>query len=540
MPLRLVFVSTPNLSASARPGPPRATARPRQSSPHIPKAGGGGQLPTPRSNGSRVLRRKPPLCLVAAPFIQFGRVARLGSWELVVGICLACALLPSTPTSSQGTGARRVRWEDVRPVQTRLGAVGVNGTAFSDYVARTHAENLRRVREGDLDHLVFYLLQSTGFTPLAPIEPAVSARTLVESLDPPQRDQFLNKSKLDVAPVPVAVRARIAALERGLGKPGDDARLRYFRDLLLEAAPKSADMQGVLASEYLRAMRFVYEKEFVAQKVEHPAGAVADLYRTRGLSTDTAVEAGYLVHLGLGVLRGLQPDRRIQRVLIVGPGMDLAPRTGFRDTPPESYQPWAVIDALVSTGLARLDDLEVTGADINPRVVAHLRRSRTAPPTLALTSDIAEKDGVTFSRDYREYFAGLGTQLSSPASAPAVRETEGHLRKAVRVSAAAAKALRAEPLDIVTERLTGPQFDLVIATNILPYFDDQQLALAASNIAAMLAPGGVFLHNEARPVLGELTAAFGLPFEQSRHAVIATVTGAPAPLFDSVFLHVRR
>ena len=116
----------------------------------------------------------------------------------------------------------------------------------------------------------------------------------------------------------------------------------------------------------------------------------------------------------------------------------------------------------------------------------------------------------------------------------------GHLQKSVQVSAAAARALRAEPLDIVTERLTGAPFDLVIATNILPYFDDQQLALAASNIAAMLAPGGLFLHNEARPILGELTAALGLPFEQSRHAVIATVTGAPAPLFDSVFLHLKK
>jgi hypothetical protein len=31
----------------------------------------------------------------------------------------------------------------------------------------------------------------------------------------------------------------------------------------------------------------------------------------------------------------------------------------------------------------------------------------------------------------------------------------------------------------------------------------------------------------------------GLPLQQSRHAVIATVTGAKAPLYDSVFLHVR-
>ena len=128
-------------------------------------------------------------------------------------------------------------------------------------------------------------------------------------------------------------------------------------------------------------MRFVYEKEFVAQRAARPADAVADLYRTRGLSTDTAVEAGFLVSIGLGILKALEPDRRIRRVLIVGPGLDLAPRTGLLEaSPPESYQPWAVMDALVSQGLARFGDLEVVGADINPRVVSHLRRARDTPP----------------------------------------------------------------------------------------------------------------------------------------------------------------
>ena len=37
--------------------------------------------------------------------------------------------------------------------------------------------------------------------------------------------------------------------------------------------------------------------------------------------------------------------------------------------------------------------------------------------------------------------------------------------------------------------------------------------------------------------MGAVTDALGLPFEQSRHVVIATVRGAPAPLFDSVWLH---
>lgn len=457
---------------------------------------------------------------------------------------IACSLIAvaaaslTAPAGGQEPASRPIAWADVKPLAPRLEAGGLAGPKFPDYVARTHRENLRRVREGDLDHLVFYLLQSTHFTALPPIEPAVSARTLVESLDARQRDEFLKTGKADASHVAAPVRARVDALLEALDRPGDDARLLYFAALVKETFPRATGRASGLGVEYLRAMRFVYEKEFVAQRAQRPAEAVADLYRTRGLSTDTAVEAGFLVHLGLGIVKGLHPDTRIRRVLIVGPGMDLAPRTGFQETPPESYQPWAVIDALVSNGLARLDDLEVTAADINPRVVAHLRRSRSAPPTLSLTSEIAEKDGVTFSRDYRDYFTALGSQLAGESGR--VQEQSGHLHKSVRVGAPAARTLRAEPLDIVTERLTGAPFDLVIATNILPYFDDLQLTLAASNIAAMLAPGGIFLHNEARPVLGDLSAAVGLPFEQSRHAVIATVKGAPAPLFDSVFLHVKR
>jgi hypothetical protein len=117
--------------------------------------------------------------------------------------------------------------------------------------------------------------------------------------------------------------------------------------------------------------------------------------------------------------------------------------------------------------------------------------------------------------------------------------SNGHLRKIVRIGTAAARALHAESLDIVTQHLTGAPFDLIIATNILPYFDDVELMLAMSNITAMLAPGGILLHNEPRPALAEITAALGLPAEQSRQAVIATVRDAPSPLVDSVFVHRR-
>jgi hypothetical protein len=430
-----------------------------------------------------------------------------------------------------------IAWQDLTPLHSRLEARGISATSFPAYLDRTRSNNASRMREGDLDHLVFYALQSTHFTKLPPIEPALSAKGLADSLDPAEREEFVRASRVPPARIPTAVRSRAAALVRALDSPDPDARLTYFRSLAGAAFPNARRREDGVLTEYARVMRFVYDKEFVAQRAG-PA-AVAELYRSRGLSTDTAVEAGYVVHTGLGILKSLEPGRQIRRVLIVGPGLDLAPRTSLLETSaPESYQPWAVTDALVSLGLSRLADLTVVGADINPRVVDHLRRSRSVPPSLTLVSGLAETPTVQFSQDYRDYFAQLGRSIGDTQAA--ANALSGHLSKTVRVRAEAARTLDAESLDIVTERLNGPPFDLIIATNILPYFDDAGLMLAMSNVAGMLGPGGVFLHNEARPMLGDVTTALGLPFEQSRHVIIASVRGAPAPLFDSVWLHRKR
>lgn len=457
---------------------------------------------------------------------------------LVVLAAFAALSAWSEPAAGGGS-AGSLTWADLGPLQPQLEARGLTADAFPAYLRRLRETHAARVRDGDFDHLVFYLLQSTHFTSLPPLEPALSARALVDSLSTAGRTSYLGGGALDPSRVPAAVRARIAALMKALDAPAAGARLRYFGELARMAIPDGAERASGIGREYLRTMRFVYQKEFVAQPSATPADAVADLYRTRGLSTDTAVEAGFLVSTGLGILKSLEPDRQIRRVLIIGPGLDLAPRTALvEEGPPESYQPWAVIDALVAAGLSRMAELSVVGADINPRVVSHLRRSHDVPPTLHLVSGIREDATVSMSPEYKEYFEALGRAIAGPGgAAPAPAMVDGHLRKRVRVSGAAANALSAVPLDIVTERLRGQTFDLVIATNVLPYFDDQELMLAMSNIASMLAPGGVFLHNEARAALDGISRAVGLPFEHSRHAVVASVRGASAPLFDSVWLH---
>jgi hypothetical protein len=444
---------------------------------------------------------------------------------------------------SARAAAQRIAWADVAAFHPQLTARGVTGVTFDDYVARLRATHDRRVHEGDVDHLISYLLQSTRFTKLPPIEPALSAKALVDGLDAAGRERFLQDGVAPPSAVPPPVTARMDVLLKALAQPTADARLLYFRELMTATFPQRADQEAGLTREYFRVMRFLYEKEFVAQRAPNAPEAVAELYRSRGLSTDTAVEAGYLVYVGLGVAKTLAPDARVRRVLIIGPGLDLAPRTALLEMgPPESYQPWAVIDAILSLGLARPDELEVVAADINARVVSHIKHARTAPPVLTLLSGIGDGNGVTLSSEYREYFAALGRSLVDADSADArVRSSatttaNGHIRKTIRVGPAAARALTGDTLDVVTDRFDGPAFDLAIATNILPYFNDVELMLAMSNVAAMLVPGGLLLHNEARPAMGEITTAAGLPLEQSRQAVIANVRGAP-PLVDSVWLH---
>jgi chemotaxis methyl-accepting protein methylase len=60
-------------------------------------------------------------------------------------------------------------------------------------------------------------------------------------------------------------------------------------------------------------------------------------------------------------------------------------------------------------------------------------------------------------------------------------------------------------VNIVTERLDGHAFDLVIATNVFIYYDALEQALALSNVEAMLKPGSFLLANVSAPMLTSVT-----------------------------------
>ncbi len=65
-----------------------------------------------------------------------------------------------------------------------------------------------------------------------------------------------------------------------------------------------------------------------------------------------------------------------------------------------------------------------------------------------------------------------------------------------------ATRIRAEELNIVTqtrEASAGQGFDLVVATNVLGYYNPLEQAMAMTNIAQMLASGGIVVANNPLP-----------------------------------------
>ena len=271
-------------------------------------------------------------------------------------------------------------------------------------------------------------------------------------------------------------------------------------------------------------------------------------FRDRGLSSDTSLLIDFAVEEALRATRdrGLLAEGGVRRVGIVGPGLDFTDKDeGYDFYPQQTIQPFAVIDSLVELGLAPPAGPSVTAFDLNPRIIRHLEaaRERAAagePYVLALPRNLDLPWNGPLVRYWERLGAAIGDaagDLDAPPGAGNVRVRAVHVRPSVVLSIAAAD------LNIVLQRLEplppGKLFDLIVATDILVYYDVFEQSLALANVAAMLRPGGDIHHEyHGRPVAGHADRAGGS--DQGRlHAGARTGRGArrgrlvPAPLDSS-------
>src|SRR4029079_18070401 len=282
---------------------------------------------------------------------------------------------------------------------------GLTESSFDTWITRINRQTAEREERGEYEHLINYALQSSRFSRLPKIEPAVSAREFAKGLSETERQLWLGETKVYRPPcstLPETAQQRLREFIKTLRQSTDDERLRYFQQLSESRRKSDQQLFAGFCQAYAETMRFLYLKEFSG-----PASTqVAALYQTRGHSTDTQIEANFAVHHALAMISHYQPKPSLNRIWIVGPGLYFAPRTDLLDLfGPQSYQPFAVADALLSLGLADENRLRIHCVDINERVIAHLRHgSQSKAHQLSLLSGIAETPTLQLTEDYRLFF----------------------------------------------------------------------------------------------------------------------------------------
>lgn len=405
------------------------------------------------------------------------------------------ALVPQAPSKAF------TPYSDVQPI---LGAVraellpadlrDLNASAregrWPVWVARHDAEIRARVAEGDADSIIHLLLFGTSFTSA----PRASEQELASLVTRP--DEAL-----------ATLRRRIDDFAAAVAAPGANARLRRAREVIERQGIDPATAAGPAA---LR--RYLDDRTRIVGGSVRSAGALdprADptdtttLFRERGLSSDTSIFTDFGVEQALDAMKvaGALRAGSVRRVAIVGPGLDVIDKLdGYDFYPEQSLQPFALIDSLLRFELAEAARLEVVAFDVSARVVQHLEAARTRARAGASYSVVLPRNvGRPWSPELVDYWARLGNWIGEPAArAPVAPPNAGRVDvRAVAVRPSVVASVTPFDLNVVTERAAPPgaPFDLIVATNVLIYYDVFDQSVAIANIGAMLRPGGVLLTN---------------------------------------------
>lgn len=393
--------------------------------------------------------------------------------------------------------ARPIIAEMSRDAPTELSGLGPDGSPkWTSWISGQDRSIRQRLGQGDEDSLVNLLLFGTSFTK--------QPRILFAQLQ--KQDDSLQK----------VFQARLDDFVTALDKPGTNERMLFARQVLLtyhgfKLAP-SAERDKI--KEFMReSLRRIFQesdqyKQIIdaARLQNNPSFEFAErskLYKDRGLSSDTQTQPNYGLEEALkelkqkGALSG-----RVLKIGVAGPGLDFTDKQeGYDFYPLQSIQPFAVMDSLVKLGLADKQTLKLTTMDISPRINLHIQTARkNAIAGRAYNVTLPKDNNVEWTPGFVEFWKSLGNRIGKEKPLP---QPPGFAQtRVVTVDPAVVKNVSASDVNIVLQHLQlapAERFDLIIATNIMIYYDGFQQALAMANIAKMLKPGGIFLCNNSMP-----------------------------------------
>ena len=425
-------------------------------------------------------------------------------------IFLAGAVAIAIPSKPQ---VRFLTYEEARPLLQSLGEAlpaELKGQSAEEcarvwpaWVKAQDSAVRARLRRGDEDTLINFLLFGASFSK----RPRVTAQELSRSQQSQTQEAF--DSLID---------ARIDDLIRSLGDQkaaGQNERLRFLRKLVIGQGMRPEDPAGraklreYILANLLRTLREQesYSRTIAAARLQGNPGEEfigrSKLYRERGLSLDTTLAPNFAIEESLKAMkaRGLIRAESVRRVGVIGPGLDFTDKAaGYDFYPEQTIQPFALIDSLLRLGLAKANELRITAFDISPRALAHLAAARMrAMRGSAYVTQLPRDPQAMWKPDLVRYWESFGDQIGKPAApAPAPAGLSELKLRAVRVTPAFVARVTPVDLNIVYQRMSEPQnFDLIIATNILVYYEVFEQSLALANIESLLREGGFLLSNNA-------------------------------------------
>jgi hypothetical protein len=434
------------------------------------------------------------------------RATRLLPTVLLVPLVLAGQASSVFIPYSEAKPAFDALRDDLLPPELRGLTPAQRETAWPGWVMRRDAAIRARVDEGDEDSVINLLQFGTAFTKQPRITEQQLAGVVMRRAGSP--DMFVPSPVLK-ARIEDFIAALTSSGIAAMASPGTNDRLQFARRVIERKGinPATDEGRGRLR-RYLEERTAVVGSAVHASTLHDLSADLADqltIFRDRGLASDTLLWINFAIDRTLADMKaaGALRPRSVRRAAIIGPGLDFADKQeGYDFYPQQTIQPFALIDSLGRAGLASVAGVGVTAFDLSPAVLGHLEAARArAAMGAAYTVVLPRNMDQPWTADLAGFRDRFGDQIGKPVEAAAPPSNAGRVAvRSVIFPPAVIRAIVPRDLNVVLQRIEPAAgddgFDLVVATNILLYYDVFEQSLAAANIAAMLRPGGFLLSND--------------------------------------------
>src|SRR5438552_2144221 len=417
---------------------------------------------------------------------------------------------------------RFLRFEEAAETLKLFADAGLSGgdfndaTAWNDWVRSRDAEVRGRIDRGVEDSISNLILYGASYTSLPRLENAESGASETGELTP-------------------AALARVHALAAALPNAARNERLRFVCEFLERKGAPRESVEAKLQENLRRLIaeqRACQEKLKESEKGADPAAALlarGTLYQERGLSVDTSLLPNYALEDTLRTMlrKGAIKPGTMRRILVIGPGLDFTDkRDGYDFYPLQTIQPFALLEAVARLELGKAEEISVVTADLNAAVNAHVARlAERGRAGQAYTVQLPRLVSAEWSPEAVGYWQKFGEILGTPVKPlPVPASVSDVTMRAVAIRPRYAAHMRGFDINVVAQTMDvpeGPGLELVVATNVLVYYDLFQQALAMSSIAHMMNHGGIFLANHALPAQHSQALEY-----LGRRTVVYTPSGA--------------